>query len=313
MLTPSMAFLTEADVRARLDPTQVIAAIESAFRDRYPSIAIAPRIQTNLAHGTFLIMSCYDRTRHVLGMKLVTVQDDPGRPEGRIQATYLLLDPDTACPRLTIPANYLTDIRTAATSAVATKFLAPADTRVLGIFGTGRQAHAHLKLLPLVRPFQRALVCGKDPGRSREFAQRMAAELTMPTEAVDASTCTAHSDVLCTCTNAQTPLFDGNLLRPGTHLNLVGTFQPQAREVDSTTIQRAQVAVETYDGALAEAGDLIIPIREGVITRDHVRADLHELATGKKTARRSREDITVFKSVGCALEDLVTAELLTSV
>jgi ornithine cyclodeaminase len=138
----------------------------------------------------------------------------------------------------------------------------------------------------------------------------MAAGLSIPIEAVDAFTCAAQSDVICTCTNAHTPLFDGNLLRPGTHLNLIGTFQPQAREVDSITIQRAQVVVETYEGALAEAGDLLIPISEGLITREHVRADLHELVSGKKTARRSREDITVFKSVGCALEDLVTAELL---
>jgi ornithine cyclodeaminase/alanine dehydrogenase-like protein (mu-crystallin family) len=312
MLTASMASLTEADVRQRLDPIQVIAAIEIAFRDRYPSVAIAPRTQMNLAQGTFLVMSCYDPGGRALGMKLVTVQNNPARPEDRIQATYLLLDPDTARPRLTIPANYLTDIRTAATSAVATKFLAPADARVLGIFGTGRQAQAHLKLLPLARPFQRVLVCGKDFRRSREFADGMAAALTIPIEAVDAPTCAAQSDVICACTNAHTPLFDGNLLRPGTHLNLVGAFQPQAREVDSITIQRSQVVVETYDGALAEAGDLLIPMGEGVITRDHVLTDLHELTSGKKTARRGREDITVFKSVGCALEDLVTAELLTS-
>jgi ornithine cyclodeaminase/alanine dehydrogenase-like protein (mu-crystallin family) len=312
-LTPAMASLTEADVRHRLDPIQVIAAIESAFRDRYPSIAIAPRTQVGLAQGTFLVMSCYDRSRCALGMKLVTVQDSPAQPEDRIQATYLLLDPDTARPRLTISANYFTDIRTAATSAVATKFLARADARILGIFGTGRQAQAHLRLLPLVRPFQRVLVCGRDSRRSREFAQHMAAELPIPIEPVDPRTCAAQSDVLCTCTNAQTPLFDGKLLRPGTHLNLVGTFQPQAREVDSLTIQRAQVVVETYDGALAEAGDQLIPIGEGLITCDHVRADLHELVSGKKSARRSPADITVFKSVGCALEDLVTAELLTTV
>jgi ornithine cyclodeaminase/alanine dehydrogenase-like protein (mu-crystallin family) len=241
-------------------------------------------------------MSCFDRSRRALGMKLVTVQDNPARPEDRIQATYLLLDPDTARLRMTIPANYLTDVRTAATSAVATKFLARADARTLGIFGTGRQAQAHLKLLPLVRRFQRVLVCGKDSQASREFAQHVAANLPIPIEAVDASTCAAESDVLCTCTNAQTSLFDGKLLRPGTHLNLVGAFQPQARR----------------HAAPVEAGDLLIPIGEGLIRRDHILADLHELTSGKKYARRTPADITLFKSVGCALEDLVTAELLTT-
>lgn len=109
---------------------------------------------------------------------------------------------------------------------------------------------------------------------------------------------------------ARTPLFDGHLLRSGTHLNLVGAFQPEAREVDDTTIERSRVVVDTYDGALAEAGDLLIPMAKRLITRAHIIADLHELVTGKKRGRTSREEITVFKSVGCALEDLVTAELL---
>ena len=304
--------LTEADVRQHLDPMQVIAAIESAFRDRYPRITIPSRTQMSLAGVTFLVMPCCDQAQRTLGMKLVSAHEHPACPEDRIQATYLLLDPETARARITIPANYLTDIRTAATSAVATKHLAPPDVRVLGIFGTGRQARAHLRLLPLVRNFQSVLVCGSDLSRSREFAKCMADELAIPIAPADASTCAAKSDVLCTCTSAQAPLFDGRLLRPGTHLNLVGTFQPHAREVDSVTIQRAQaIVVETHNGALAEAGDLRIPMSEGLISMDIV-ADLHELLNGKKFAKDSSGGITVFKSVGCALEDLVTAELLAT-
>ncbi len=118
-----------------------------------------------------------------------------------------------------------------------------------------------------------------------------------------------ESDVLCTCTTANEPLFDGRLLRPGTHLNLVGTFQDRTREVDDETVKRARVVVDTYEGAMAEAGDLLIPLRNGVIARDHILADLHELASGRKTGRTAPDDITLFKSVGCALEDLVTAML----
>src|SRR5437879_2937745 len=139
----SIPNLTEADVRRRLDPTQLIAAFESAFRDRYPSIIIPQRTQAELADGVFLAMSCFDGATRALGMKLVLVRDQArtqpeDNTEGRVQATFLLLDPDTAEPRLTIAANYLTDLRTAATSAVATKFLARADASTLGIFGTGR-------------------------------------------------------------------------------------------------------------------------------------------------------------------------------
>jgi len=305
-----MVTLTEDDVRQRLDPAQVITAIESAFRDRYPSTVIPNRTHLPTTQGVFLIMPCYDRNANAMGMKLVVVQDNPARPEDRIQATYLLFDPDTARPRLTASANYLTDLRTAATSAVATKFLARDDARVLGVFGTGRQARAHIQILPLVRRFERVLVCGTDPAKAREFAKKMSADVRLPVESTDAGNCAGQSHVLCTCTTSQVPLFDGNLLRPGTHLNLVGAFQPHAREVDSRTVQRAHVVVDTYNGALAEAGDLLIPINEGIVSRDHIAADLNQLLTRKKPGRRSPSEITLFKSVGCALEDLATAELL---
>jgi ornithine cyclodeaminase/alanine dehydrogenase-like protein (mu-crystallin family) len=305
-----MVELSEDDVRRALDPARLISAIETAFRDRYPTVTIPTRTHLNLANGIFLIMPCYDRAGHALGMKLVVVQANPASAEDRIQATYLLLDPETGRPRLLMSAKYLTDLRTAATSAVATRFLAREDARVLGVFGTGRQARAHLKVVPLVRRFERVLVCGRDSSQTREFAKSVSAELQLPIAATDARTCAAESDVICTCTTSQTPLFDGNLLRPGTHLNLVGAFQPQSREVDSATVLRARVVVDTYDAALAEAGDLLIPMREGKIGRDHIASDLHELVSGKKSGRTKADEITLFKSVGCALEDLVTAELM---
>ena len=262
-------------------------------------------------------MSCYDRAAGTLGMKLVVVRDkarDKTPAADRVQATYLLLDPQTAQPRLTIAANYLTDLRTAATSAVATKFLARPDVSTLGIFGTGRLARAHLSVLPLARNFQRVLICGRNPSRSAEFIEEFSrsseAVSGLTLTAADARTCAAESDVLCTCTSHGAPLFDGRDLRPGTHLNLTGAFRPQTREVDTHTIQHARLVVDTYNAAWSEVGELLIPLQEGAINRDHIAADLHELVSGSKQARRSPKEITVFKSVGCALEDLVAAELL---
>jgi ornithine cyclodeaminase len=306
-----MQVLTEDEVRARLDPGRLIAAIETAFRERYPSVVVPPRTRVNLASGIFLAMPCYDQAGHALGIKLVVVQDRPVRPGERVQATYLLLDPATAQPRLMLAANYLTDLRTAATSAVATKLLAREDARVLGVFGTGRLARAHLQVLPLVRRFERALVCGKEAVSSRSFAQEMSAMTGIKVETAEPRTC-AESDVVCTCTTSPEPVFDGTWLRPGTHLNLAGAFQPHTREVDSAAVQRSLVFVETYDGVLGEAGDLLIPISEGLIERGHVAGDLHELLAGKRPGRTSSDTITLFKSVGCALEDLVSAELLVS-
>jgi ornithine cyclodeaminase/alanine dehydrogenase-like protein (mu-crystallin family) len=306
-----MITFTESDVR-RLDPLRVIAAIEDAFRDRYTSTTIPVRTQIAVAGGVLLVMPCYDRVRSAFGMKLLKVRTNPTCREDRVQATYLLLDPETGRPTASISANYLTDLRTAATSAVATKLLARDEVQTLGIFGTGSEARAHLKILPLVRNFQRVLICGRNMDRSREFVEGAAAEIATPMEPADPQTCTTESDVICTCTNSPTPLFEGRLIRPGTHLNVIGAFQPDAREVDSITVKRAQVVVEVRDAVFAEAGDLMIPISEGVISAEHVLADLHEVLSSKKSVRCSSSDITLFKSVGCALEDLVTAELLIS-
>ncbi len=302
--------LTEDDVKARLAPARLVSAIEDAFRSRYPRVLIPLRTQMRLADGVYLIMPCYDRRNRALGMKLITVLDNPPKPEEKIQATYLVLDPTTGKPTASMSAAYLTDLRTAAASAVATKYLAREEVRVLGVFGTGRQARSHLRVVSLVRKFERFLVSGIDPGQSREFAQEMSGELGAPVEAVYSRACAAESDVLCTCTTSPTPLFDGHMLRPGTHLNCIGAFQPNTREVDSTSVLRARVVVDTYEGAFAEAGDLLVPMNEGLITRAHILADLHELVSGKRPVRRNAQEITMFKSVGVALEDLAAAELV---
>jgi len=302
--------LTEVEVHRLLDPRALIPAIEEAFRSRYPSALMPTRTQMKLTDGIFLIMPCHDRLGRGLGMKLVKFNENPRNPDDRLQATYILLDADTGCAKLVIPANYLTDMRTAATSAVATRLLAREDARVLGVFGTGRQARAHLHVLRHVRNFERALVCGRETARSRHFAEQMEHELGMKVEAVYSRTCANESDVLCTCTTSKTPLFDGKMLRKGAHINAVGSFQPTTREIDDDTVRHARIVVDTYDGALAEAGDLLIPLKSGVIKRVNLIADLHELTRGKKTVRTGPSDITVFKSVGNALEDLVAAELL---
>jgi ornithine cyclodeaminase len=270
------------------------------------------RTRIELPAGVFLVMPCHDRTTGSLGMKLVLVAASPAGPDDTVIATYLLLDPATGRPRLTLPAGHLTALRTAATSAVATAHLARSEAEVLAVFGTGRQARAHLDLLPRVKSYRRLLVTGTDPGRTGDFAHRLSEDLGVLVEPASAAACAAESDVLCTCTTASQPLFDGRLLRPGTHLNLVGGYRPDAREVDDTTVQRSRVVVDTYEGALAEAGELLIPLGRGLIARDHLVADLHELLSGQKAGRRGPADITLFKSVGCALEDLVAAELVAA-
>jgi ornithine cyclodeaminase/alanine dehydrogenase-like protein (mu-crystallin family) len=303
--------LSEAQVERLLDPGRCIAALEKAFRENYPGVHMPTRTQLPAGEcGVMLVMPCHDPALPGMGVKLVTVAEQPDAAGERVHATYILYDPVTLEPRLLLAARRLTEIRTAAASALATRFLARPDARVLGVFGTGRQARSHLRILPLVRRFDRVLVCGSSREQSRQFADEIGAELRVPVEAAEPRACVEQSDVLCTCTTATQPLFDGSWIRPGTHLNLVGAFQPEAREVDDATVQRARVVVDTYDGALAEAGDLLLPMRRGVISREHLAADLHQLVSGEKPGRSSAAEITLFKSLGCALEDLVAASLV---
>ena len=298
---------TDSELEALLDPMQVIAAIRSAFTGGFKKVSMPQRLHLETETGTLLIMPCAIADDDVCGLKIVSVSHE-ARPEGRVRASYILLDARTSRTIAVLEANYLTDLRTAATTAIATDILARPDAATLGVFGTGRQAEAHLAILPRVRRFKPILVAGTNAAKTEAFALRVRA-FGREIEGADAETCARRSDVICTCTSSVEPLFRGELVRPGTHVNLIGTFQPHAREVDSTLIRRARVFVDTYEAAFAEAGDILVPLHAGEIGREHVLGDLHELVSEVKPGRGSRDDITLFKSVGSALEDLVTAKL----
>jgi ornithine cyclodeaminase len=303
---------TDTELESLLDTRELIAGIRSAFADGFANVRMPQRLQLELEDGTLLVMPCGISAVAFCGVKIVMVSRH-ARPGGRVKASYLLLNSDSGETVAFFDANHLTDMRTAATTAVATDTLARPDANTLGIFGTGRQAAAHVAVLPLVRRFQQILVTGTTLEKAHSFAERMRALHGLNVTAKDAAICANTSDVICTCTSSVDPLFAGELIRPGTHLNLIGTFQAQTREVDALTIQRARVFVDTYDGAFAEAGDILMPLRSGEIHREHVLGDLHELLSTKRTGRTCPEDITVFKSVGCGLEDLVAAKLVVQV
>jgi ornithine cyclodeaminase/alanine dehydrogenase-like protein (mu-crystallin family) len=304
-----MIFFSDDQIRQAIKPGEVIRAIRQAFaRDFHATLRMPVRTQLVLAGGVLLLMPCFDSELHAAGVKIVSVSQEAG-----VSATYALLDASSGKVLALMEANYLTDVRTAATSAVATDLLARPDAKSLGVFGSGRQAVAHLTVLRHVRDFRRFLVCGSGRSDPAPFVAKMKTDHGIDTEIVDAETCARESDVLCTCTTSTQPLLNGEWLRPGTHLNLVGTFQPETREVDDETVRRARIVVDTYEGALAEAGDLLIPFKKGIADASQVVADLHQIVSGKKIGRTSPADITLFKSVGCALEDLVTARLLFAV
>jgi ornithine cyclodeaminase len=310
--------LTRADLESLLDPPAVIAALRAAFAALGAGQAQVPqRMGLELpTGGTFFYMPGFldAPPAPVLGTKVVAIQpDNPAHGLPRIQAVCLLHDPVTGDLRAVLDATFLTEIRTACTSALVTDYLALPDAATLLVFGTGPQARAHLAAIAAVRPLRAAWVVGHTPEKAAAFVAAHGARFAFPLTAIagpDAiRAALAGAAIVVTCTNAAEPLFDGVWLQPGTHINAVGSYRPATREVDTATIARARVLVDTRAGALSEAGDLLIPLAEGAITPDHIRAELADLVLARAVLRESPGDITLFKSVGFALEDAATAAL----
>jgi ornithine cyclodeaminase/alanine dehydrogenase-like protein (mu-crystallin family) len=302
-----MQVLTDEQVQRLLPLPALMEALSLAFRDEYASFQAPVRTRFEEGNRLVLVMPC--QARGAIGFKTILLEGRPGRGPDIYSSHYTFHSLDGKINAL-MEAKVLTDLRTAATTAVATRALAPAMVHTLGIFGTGVIARAHVAALLEARTFARVLVCGSTAEKSRDFAQRVGQLYGIAAEAVDADTCAAESSVLCTCTTSTVPLFRGSVLRPGTHINAVGAFSSESRELDSDAVARSRVVVDTFPGAMAEAGDVLIPLAEGRIGREHILADLHTALAAPAAVRRRDSDITVFKSVGCALEDLVAARLV---
>jgi len=294
--------LIDADgLRRALPMAAAIDALERAFSGALPNAPLRSHVETPA--GTLLLMPAAGAEG--VGVKLVTLtpsNSERGLP--LIHALYALFDAQTQAPLAILDGAALTALRTGAVSGLATRYLARPEASRLVVFGAGVQARAHVEAMRAVRPLERAVVVS----RTRERAEALAAELRASGLAaeVGAPEAVVEADLVCTCTTSPTPVFDGRLLPPGAHVNAVGAYTPQTRELDEATILRARVVVETREAALAEAGDLLIPMRGGKIGPEHVVADLAEVVRGA-AVRRSAEDVTVFESVGVAFEDLVVA------
>jgi alanine dehydrogenase len=303
--------LTRGDLEALLDMDAVVAAVEAAFR-RYAAgeARLLPRAALPLGDRDVLLLMS-SAVGEAVGTKSVTVcLGNAARGLPTVLASYLLHDPATGEALAFMEAGYLTGMRTGATSAVAARRLARPDSRTVACFGAGVQAGFQLRALRAVLPLERALVVSRSPARAAAFAGRIAATLGIEARpAASAREALGEADVVVTATTSPTPVVAGRDLRPGTHVDAVGAFQPTTRELDGEVLRRARVYVDTYAGAWHEAGDLLLAIQEGALRREDVAGELGELVTGARAGRASREEITVFKSVGCAVEDAATARL----
>jgi ornithine cyclodeaminase/alanine dehydrogenase-like protein (mu-crystallin family) len=294
-------FLDAADLRAALPGSVAVDVLERAFAQTVA--AGPPRSHVGVPGGDLLLMPAAGPGG--VGVKLVTVApDNPARGLPLVSGIYVLFSADTLQPVALVDGAALTAVRTAAVSALATRHLARVDAHRLVVFGAGAQARSHIAALRTVRPITSVTVVSRTRAAAVELVD------TLRHEEIDAAVGDAQdvrdADIVCTCTTSHRPVLAGRLLAPGTHVNAIGAYRPDARELDTETLRRARIVVEERGSALAEAGDLLIPIADGDLTAAAITADLHELVTGPPV-RTSAEDITVFKSVGLALEDLAVA------
>jgi ornithine cyclodeaminase len=259
--------------------------------------------------GLMSMMPGYIADPEWLGIKVIAVfPRNFGTDLGSHQGVVVLFDATTGSPRAILDGREVTAIRTAAATAAATDVLARSDARTLGIFGYGEQAYTHLEAIPVVRRIERALVWGRDLDKARKFCEEERAHHDFEIVPVATPEEVAAADILCTTTAATNPFFEARWLRPGHHLNAVGSSIPTTAEIDNETVARSRLFVDFRDSALALAGDFRRAREAGLVGDDHIVGSIGEVLTGKVAGRRSDEDITLFKSLGMVSEDLVSAD-----
>ncbi|MCW5694190.1 MAG: ornithine cyclodeaminase family protein [Pseudolabrys sp.] len=307
-----MRSYSAAEVNAALDYPRLVEALRETFKQGGEAMPVRQSYEVGVAGSPahLLTMPAWQRGR-ALGVKLVTVfPQNAAKGIGAVSSLYMLFDGETGVPRATIDGEALTNRRTAAASALASSYLSRANSKVMLMVGTGHLA-AHLPAAhAAVRPIEKVLVWGRRPERAAALAKKLNKEGLHAEPVSDLAAATAEADIISCATTATAPLVLGRYLRPGTHVDLVGAFTPQMRESDDEAIERARVYVDTYTGTKAEAGDLLQPIAAGRWSADRICGDLHELASGAKPGRGDAGEITLFKSVGAAIEDLTAASLL---
>ena len=263
-------------------------------------------------NATLLLMPAWQPGAYI-GVKLVSVF--PGNTRRGLPAifgSYLLSSGKTGELLAIIDGGELTARRTAAASALAARHLARADAKRLLVIGAGRLSLNLVAAHSAVRPIEEIAIWGRDAAKAEAAAGEARAAGFNARAVTDLERAGREADIISCCTLSETPLVRGAWLRPGTHLDLIGAFKPSMRETDDEAVTRATLFVDTRDGALSEGGDLVQPIRAGIIGPEAIRADLAELVTGRDPGRRSPEEVTLFKSVGAALEDLAGAILAYS-
>lgn len=306
-----MLVLSGADVRAALPMTAAIGAMREAFTElARGNVAVPLRTSLSLPErgAVVLVMPGRVSAGGGLGAKVVSVfPQNVKRGVPLLHAAVLLLDPETGDVAALVEGRTLTALRTGAASGLATDLLARPDARCVAVIGSGAQARAQLEAVCAVRSIERALVYSRTAAHAERFASEMTRIPHAPSIIVAAPSpkqALRDADVVCVATSSRTPVLEADWVSPGAHVNAVGSFTREMREVDPALLERAAVVVDQREAALAEAGEVIAAVRDRLIDESSL-IELGAVVTGAVTVRQDPEDITVFKSVGLAVQDLV--------
>ncbi len=311
-----MLALSGDDLRVLVPMRDAIAAVRQAFVELSAGRALVP-LRSHVpveGGGAFLTMPASLPAIRGLGAKLVTVfPGNPGRGLPAISATVVLLDAETGQLAALVEGTYLTALRTGAAGGLAADLFARPDAAVVALIGAGEQGRTQLEAACTVRRVTQIRVVDRSRERGRTFAawarQQPWLEGATVVPTSDPALAVRGADIVITATTSATPVFPGSEVMPGAHVTAVGAFTPQTREVPGDVIARAVIFVDSRTAALAEAGDLIIPIQEGRLSPDAIRAEIGEVAAGTATGRTNSQEVTLFKSVGNAVQDLAVAAL----
>jgi len=305
--------INREDVQKLLPMDVAIEIMEQAFKNLAEGQVVMPRRTVMWLPdkiGVLGMMPSYSASSKIIGLKAITVF-----PENRKigydshQGVVMLFEAKHGRLLAVIDASEITAIRTAAVSALATKLLSRPNAANLAILGSGVQARKHLEAMRLVRKIQRVVVWNPSPGSARRFAEVASKRHGLAIEALESDKADVlGADIICTVTPSLQPVLFGNSITDGAHINAVGASQANARELDTTVVVRSRLFVDSRESTLSESGDFLIPKEEGIIGDNHIVGEIGELLLGNIKGRRSTEEITLFISLGLAIEDLTAAE-----
>ena len=313
-----MRLLTRSDVERAISMRDAIEIVKRAFVELSTGSANVPlriAVPQEKHDGVTLFMPGYLSVSESLAVKVVSVHNrNPERYLPLIHAIVVVIDPATGRPVAAMEGGYLTAIRTGAASGAATDLLARRDAEIAAIIGAGVQARTQILAVAAVRPINRFLIYARDREKVKTLIAEMQPQIGSSVELVAAespSQAVREAQVVCAATTSSTPVFNGEDLQPGAHVNGVGSYKPEMQEIDSVTLNRAsKIVVDSREAALAEAGDLIVALERGEIRLEDIHGEIGEIAAGLKAGRESDDEITYFKSVGNAAQDAAVAQAI---